>query len=265
MEKQTILTGPRKSPGKHSLNDFANGMSASRPKEHTLHDLANGITDTLAVGFVDTEFTSPSGSDTDDFWRFAYRIVRGNLVLDTRIDYGLSIEKIVTLASFKEEAPWNTQRRLSGLRKIYGPGNKGQMMALSQLADLLPQIGIPSRTIMLEYSVSYCDFHILHSNLKSIGRECVLPPKENWAAMAITWRSMLPGAATLALEHLYALLFPDSKLVLHRRAYPDTTKARLVTVKQLEALRLLIQMVSSLLLNSDGLRMACSRIACNGL
>lgn len=167
--------------------------------------------------FVDTEF-----------WRYGrhkkmfelcIRNSLGETVIDTTINYESELNPFSATESSREYLFNNT------LRKVYGLSSMQKLpgMTFDEVADTLERYGFGAKTLMVEWSVSLCDYDLIRSSLASVGREKILPPRTSVVPLPMCWRQAFPHVKMpLSLSALYRVVFADSNLWKKaHRAAPD--------------------------------------------
>jgi hypothetical protein len=174
----------------------------------------NSYTNKREIFFVDCEFGG------DRLYEVAvYSLTEDRLVIDTLIDYGITIDEL------QSDCTSSIAARM--VRKIY-PGEGSNLTGgttLIQLAEKFEQVGINKDCVIVEWSTGFCDWHHLFYALSMVGKEELLPPKES-CLRGITdlWKFVVPGCPSFALALLYEKVFPEERGLPHHRAGIDTLK-----------------------------------------
>ena len=133
----------------------------------------------------------------------------GETVIDTTINFESELNLFSAMESSREYLFNNT------LRKVYGLSSTQNLpgMTFDEVADTLERYGFGAKTLMIEWSVSRCEYDLIRSSLASVGREKILPPRTSVVALPMYWRQAFPHVEMpLSLSALYRVVFPDSNL-----------------------------------------------------
>ena len=169
--------------------------------------------------YVDTEFAS------NRLVQVAILDATGNMRLNVRIDHCVSIQTLY------DELPESGFQRAIGvlvLDKFYGTDSVVQspMMTIDELTSKLIDLRL-SESILVEWSVNYCDYNQLARALAPTGKVAqIMPPiTRRLSALHLYRARILRQHASYALQAIYPFLLPTSKLLwTHHEAEVDTKK-----------------------------------------
>ncbi|PSS20555.1 hypothetical protein M430DRAFT_235348 [Amorphotheca resinae ATCC 22711] len=172
------------------------------------------------VFFVDMEFGQLGTGE--EFVRHLFEVsiynAKGECLIDTTVDYGITILEL---------AGWCPSRRWTNcIQGIYGNDFERRTPGLrvEDLADKFAHVGINTNSTFVEWSTNGCDATTIIKSMSDVGRGELLPPRGNWVSGIPMWRGIMPGARTLALQPLHAMLFAETTLLDHHHAAVDTRK-----------------------------------------
>jgi hypothetical protein len=191
------------------------------------------------VYFIDTEYYSRKGT-YPMLLELAIFDAWGDCVFEGSIDHDKTLLELMT--EVPQHGMIHKIARHS-IWKVYGkdPITEENKLCrttgikMTDVADKLVGLGVSPKSIFVEWSTAWSDFHCLSNNLKAIKKGDIIPAKERWLRAPLVWRqNMMPGIATCALELLFPLVFPNQALWSHHRAKVDTQKLFMMTEKMLE-------------------------------
>lgn len=194
------------------------------------------------VYYVDTEFFGHGATRT--LLEVAVYSYRGEKLFSSTVDHETTVADMFSRATNNGKASSYTQQiNVGSVRKVYGLAptdslcqttrTKGK--TLRQIDSALGRIGISLISIIIEWSTSNIDYHVLTQAFPSAN----FPPKRNWLKAIPMWRAVLPGFVTFALEHAFPIFFPHLAVEMrdHHRADIDTRKLFLMVEELVRYLR----------------------------
>jgi len=96
----------------------------------------------------------------------------------------------------------------------------------------LKQAGMTTDTILVEWSNSKFDYHIIRRFSVKAGDTSILPDKKIGWLLQLDWRTCLPGLLSMKLEDAFPLVYPGHNLVgKNHRAMPDVLMMKLMCDK----------------------------------
>jgi hypothetical protein len=154
--------------------------------------------------FIDTEFAG------DQLLEICVMTTEGEALVDTVVNHQVPTQTIYDLAE-------NDMQR-SAVDKIYGTEREKQPAGLTmdEIAEVLINKGFGTNSILVEWSVSRCDYWKLLEVFEHAGVEHLMPPRSNSWLILNDWREVVQKSKAdlnCRLSLLYVVLQPDDNLL----------------------------------------------------
>ncbi|KIN04473.1 hypothetical protein OIDMADRAFT_50330 [Oidiodendron maius Zn] len=179
-------------------------------------------TNPSTVFFIDVETTVAVKGQFADAIEISVIDGNNNVIIDTIIDYGLTIDQMFNLHA----TPPDNDFRYRTLAKVLGPPTDKKVTGHrpEQIVQVLKAAGMNKHSFLVEWSMSGYDWHALERLIARTGdskMECRPLYSNSWRLLQ-EWKHNMPGISC-ALEKIFPLLFPGDKLIgMNHRSLPDT-------------------------------------------
>jgi hypothetical protein len=188
------------------------------------------VSNPKSVYYCDTEFAVSRPSLPWKCLEISIVDGEGNVVVDTKVDYGLTVAEFYNKYVPDSHDYW----RYSSVVKVYGRPSNARVpgMTPEQIVDTLRTHGMNQDSMWVEWSQSRCDHNMLKQILGFTNNKdtSIIPREGNVWLQTRTWRNNMKGIQTLSLPRFFPLLFPGDDLNgKNHRSLPDTQMLMKVT------------------------------------
>lgn len=113
--------------------------------------------------------------------------------------------------------------------KLYSEANESSQMDVSEVAQVLQEVGITPKTVFIAWHNNRYDLRLFRNFLEEGGYKGILPGDDNCIPMVPYFRRNIPKELSLSLPIIFEALYPGHKLIGHNhRALPDCQQTMLV-------------------------------------
>ena len=187
--------------------------------------LFNAKSSNLLFMDLETSWGTPPGQDHSLIFQICIWDAAKHEIVYAKISQAMSVE---TLYNLKADAQWQAQ-----VREWYGPPSDKETegMSLLELACILEENGINENIFMIEQSIAFCNHDNLYKNLRRIGKQYLVPRRQNVLRLIKAFRIALQDfKINRGLGSMHHILFPqDTELI----RYAHTSRADVeMTYKQ---------------------------------
>jgi hypothetical protein len=154
-----------------------------------------------SVFYLDFEFSRTTAGS-----RIALELAvldwKGELVLSTAIDHGLSVADIYKFCAVGDFS------RLKTIQRLHGPPSEEKMegMKPEEIAKVLVSHGFSQSSLIVEWSTSGCDYHLLKDLMSTTSYAASMPPATNSRKCVWAWREALPGFVSFSLSVAFTVV-----------------------------------------------------------